>query len=233
MIKSKRNAESEKIVEKSKKYGLDEAVGILKKVKPPKFDETVDLVFKLGVDPKQADQMVRGVVILPHGTGKEVRVVAFAKGDKAAEAREAGADEVGDDDLVEKIAGGWMDFDTVVATPDMMRSVSKLGKVLGPRGLMPSPKTGAVTFDLKQVIEEVKAGRIEFRVDKTANVHLVAGKVSFSEDKLKDNIIECVRTIVRLRPASCKGHYMRSASLSSSMGPGIGLDTQQLISSIK
>ena len=233
MSKSKRYAESEKLLERDRKYTLDEAAGLLKKIKPAGFDETVELVFHLGVDPKQADQMVRGVIILPHGTGKEVRVAAFAKGDKAQEAKQAGADEVGAEDLADKIAGGWMEFDTIVATPDMMKVVSKLGKILGPRGLMPSPKTGAVTFELEKVIKEVKAGRIEFRVDKTSNVHLVAGKVSFSEGNLRENIAECIRTILRLRPPACKGQYIRSASLSTSMGPGIKLDTQQLISSLK
>ncbi len=233
MIKSKRYAESEKLIERDRKYTPEEAAGLLKKIKAAKFDETVELAFHLGVDPKQADQMVRGVIILPHGTGKEIRVAAFAKGDKAQEAKQAGADEVGAEDLADKIAGGWMEFDTVVATPDMMKVVSKLGKILGPRGLMPSPKTGTVTFELEQVIKEVKAGRIEFRVDKTSNVHLVAGKVSFSEDNLRENIAECIRTILRLRPAACKGQYIRSASLSTSMGPGIKLDTQQLISSLK
>lgn len=233
MTKGKRYAGNEKIVERGRKYTLEEAAGLLKEIKPAGFDETVELVFHLGVDPKQADQMVRGVIVLPHGTGRDVRVVAFAKGDKAEEAKSAGADEVGGEELADKISGGWMEFDTVVAAPDMMKVVSKLGKILGPRGLMPSPKTGGVTFELENVIKEVKAGRIEFRVDKTSNVHLVAGKISFSEDKLRENIAECVRTILRLRPAACKGQYVKSASLSTSMGPGISLDTQQLISSLK
>ncbi len=233
MIKTKRYSESEKFVEPGTKYALKDAVGLMKKFKPAKFDETVELTFHLGVDPKQADQMVRGVIILPHGTGKDVKIVVFAKGEKAQEAKKAGADEVGAEDLVEKIAGGWMEFDTVIATPDMMRIVSKLGKVLGPRGLMPSPKTGGVTFELENVIKEVKAGRIEFRVDKTSNLHLVAGKLSFSDEKLVENLAECARTVLRMRPAACKGQYIKSVSLSTSMGPGIKLDTQQLISSIK
>ncbi len=233
MIKSKRYAESSKLIDKRRKYSLDEAVALLKSFKTAGFDETVDLSMSLGVDPKQADQMVRGVVNLPHGTGKTVRVVVFAKGEKATEAENAGADEVGGEELVEKISGGWMDFDTVVATPDMMKVVSRLGKLLGPRGLMPSPKTGTVTWEIEKVVKEAKAGRVEFRVDKTSNLHMVAGKISFSEEKLHENISECVRGVLRLRPAACKGQYMKSAVLSTSMGPGIRLDTQQLISSLK
>lgn len=233
MTKSKRYAESEKLIERGRKYPLDEAVGLLKKTKKAGFDETVELVFYLGVDPKQSDQMVRGVIVLPNGTGKNVRVIAFAKGESAEEARKAGADEVGGEELADRVAGGWMEFDSVVAAPDMMKVVSKLGKILGPRGLMPSPKTGAVTFELGKVIKEIKAGRIDFRVDKTSNVHLVAGKASFSEEQLRENIAECARTVLRLRPAACKGQYIRSLSLSTSMGPGIRLDAQQLISALK
>jgi large subunit ribosomal protein L1 len=189
-----------------------------------KFDETVDASIRLGVDPKHADQMVRGSVALPHGLGKAVRVLVFAKGEKEKEAQEAGADFVGSDDLMEKIKGGWLDFDRVVATPDMMGSVGKLGKVLGPRGLMPNPKVGTVTFDVGKVVKELKAGKVEFRVEKAGIVHSPFGKVSFGADKLYDNFMALIETIIKLKPASSKGTYLKTISLSTTMGPGVKVD---------
>lgn len=193
-----------------------------------KFDETVDIAVRLGVDPKHADQMVRGTVVLPHGLGKTVRVVVFAKGEKEKEARDAGADDTGSDDLIAKIAGGWMEFDCAIATPDMMGAVSKLGKVLGPRGLMPNPKVGTVTFDVGRAVSDAKAGRVEFRVDKTGNLHVPIGKVSFGADKLKDNMMALMEMVVKSKPSTSKGTYLRNISVSSTMGPGVKVDPLQL-----
>jgi large subunit ribosomal protein L1 len=212
-----------KQVEK-KAYPLTEAMPILKKAAFAKFDETVELAVRLGVDPKHADQMVRGTVVLPHGLGKSKRVIVIASGDKVAEAREAGADEVGGDDLVQKIQGGWMEFDAAIATPDMMRSVGKLGKILGPHGLMPNPKTGTVTMDVGRAVREVKAGKVEFRVDKTGIIHCAVGKVSFDAEKLVDNAQALITSVVKAKPASAKGRYVRSIVVSSTMGPGIAVD---------
>jgi large subunit ribosomal protein L1 len=209
----------------AKPLTIEEAVPLMQKVKYVKFDETVELAFRLGVDPKHADQMVRGTVVLPHGLGKSKRVLAIAGGEKQKEAQEAGADFVGGDDMVEKIQGGWMDFDAVVATPDMMKSVGRLGKVLGPRGLMPNPKTGTVTFDVAKAIREIKAGKVEFRVDKTGIVHAPAGKVSFPANNLIENVHALVDSIVKAKPAAAKGKYLRSLTLSSTMGPGIKVET--------
>ena len=189
-----------------------------------RFDETVDIAVKLGVDPRHADQMVRGSVVLPHGLGKEVKGLVFAKGEKEKEAQEAGADYVGNDDLIEKIKGGWFDFDKAVATPDVMGSVGKIGKILGPRGLMPNAKTGTVTFDVAKAVQEVKAGKVEFRVDKTGIVHAPMGKVSFGTEKLQDNIRSFIDTVLRLKPAASKGTYMRSIAISTTMGPGFKVD---------
>jgi large subunit ribosomal protein L1 len=189
-----------------------------------RFDETVDIAVKLGVDPRHADQMVRGSVVLPHGIGKEVRVLVFAKGEKEAEARDAGADHVGGDDLVEKIKGGWLDFDKAVATPDMMGSVGKIGKILGPRGLMPNAKTGTVTFELEKAINELKAGKIDFRVEKGGIVHAPMGKVSFGADKIEENIAAFIDTLIRLKPAASKGAYVRSIAISTTMGPSFKVD---------
>ncbi|HMA66447.1 MAG TPA: 50S ribosomal protein L1 [Desulfosalsimonadaceae bacterium] len=189
-----------------------------------KFDETLDIAVKLGVDPRHADQMVRGSVVLPHGTGKEVRVLVFAKGEKEKEAREAGADYVGGDDLVEKIKGGWLEFDKAVATPDMMGSVGKIGKILGPRGLMPNAKTGTVTFDLEKAINDLKAGKIDFRVEKGGIVHAPMGKVSFGVDKLLENVAAFIDRLIRLKPASSKGTYLRSIAISTTMGPSFKVD---------
>jgi large subunit ribosomal protein L1 len=193
-----------------------------------KFDETLDLAIRLGVDPRHADQMVRGSVVLPHGTGRQVRVLAFAKGEKAAEAEEAGAEYVGDEELIKKIQEGWLDFDKAVATPDMMGQVGKLGKILGPRGMMPNAKVGTVTFDIGRAVSELKAGRVEFRVDKAGVVHVPLGKVSFGADKLRENMISFLETILRLRPSTAKGTYVRSLAVSTTMGPGVKIDPNQV-----
>jgi large subunit ribosomal protein L1 len=223
-----------KFIEARKKIGEVEKLQVSEAVKKVldaayvKFDETVDVAVRLGVDPKHAEQMVRGTVSLPHGIGKTVRVIVFAKGEKEKEARDAGADEAGSDDLIAKIAGGWMEFDCAIATPDMMGAVSKLGKVLGPRGLMPNPKVGTVTFDVGRAVVEVKAGRVEFRVDKTGNLHVPIGKVSFGTDKLKENLMALMETVVKAKPATSKGTYLRNISLSSTMGPAVKIDPLQL-----
>ncbi len=230
---SKRMAAAAADLDPAKQYELREAVGIVKKAANAKFDETVEIALKLGVDPKQADQMVRGTTSLPHGVGKEVRVAVFAKGEKETEAREAGADAVGSDDLVAKVQGGWLEFDAAVATPDMMGSVGKLGRVLGPRGLMPSPKSGTVTFDVAKAVKEIKAGKIEFRVDKSANIHAGVAKVSFSEDEIFENVAAVFGAIVKAKPASAKGQYIRSATMSSTMGPGVPLDCVALNNQFK
>jgi len=214
---------SAKLVDKPG-YTLAEAMPIVKKAAFAKFDETVELAMRLGVDPKHADQMVRGTVVLPHGLGKSKRVIVIASGDKVREGREAGADESGGEDLVQKIQGGWLDFEAVVATPDMMRSVGKLGKVLGPRGLMPNPKTGTVTVDVARAVREVKAGKVEFRVDKTGIIHCPVGKVSFDAGKLAENAGALISSIIKAKPASAKGKYVRSIVISSTMGPGLPID---------
>jgi large subunit ribosomal protein L1 len=205
-------------------YSLDDAMSLLKKMHVVKFDQSVDVAVRLGVDPRHADQMVRGAVALPHGIGKTVRVLVFAKGDKVAEAREAGADFVGGQDLVEKIQGGWMDFDKVAATPDMMGSVGKIGRLLGPRGLMPNPKTGTVTFDIGKCVSDLKAGKIDFRVEKAGIIHAPIGRMSFEESQLADNFRSLMETLVRMKPATAKGTYVKSLSVSGTMTPGIWLD---------
>jgi large subunit ribosomal protein L1 len=206
-------------------HTIEEAVPLMQKVKYSKFDESVDLALRLGVDPKHSDQMVRGTVVLPHGLGKSKRVLAIAGGEKQKEAQEAGADVVGGEELVEKIQGGWMDFEAVVATPDMMRAVGKLGKVLGPRGLMPNPKTGTVTFDIGKAVKEIKAGKVEFRIDKTGIIHAPIGKTSFPAPNLIANAHALIDSVVKAKPAAAKGKYLRSVTLSSTMGPGITIDT--------
>ena len=211
-------------VEPGKKYSLKEAAEIVVSTAATKFDETVDAAIRLGVNPAHADQMVRGSVVLPHGLGKTVRVLAFAKGDKEKEALEAGADLVGNDEVIEKIKGGWMEFDRVIATPDMMGSVGKIGKILGPRGLMPNPKVGTVTFEVGNAVKELKAGKVEFRVEKAGIVHSPVGKVSFGADKLRDNISALLETIIKLKPASSKGTYIKSIAISSTMGVGVKID---------
>ncbi len=205
-------------------YGLKEAVELVKQTAYAKFDESVDLALRLGVDPKRSDQMVRGTTVLPHGTGKKLRVLVFAKGEKEQEAREAGADFVGADDLMEKIKGGWMEFDQAIATPDLMGAVGKLGKILGPRGLMPNPKTGTVTFDVAKAIAEIRKGRVEYKVEKAGIIHVPIGKVSFDVQKLYDNAHAILESVMKARPASCKGRYLRSATISSTMGVGVRLD---------
>jgi large subunit ribosomal protein L1 len=214
------------LVERNKLYSVEEAVGLAKKTARTKFDETVDLAVNLGVDPKQADQMVRGTVVLPHGTGKKVKVLVFAKGEKEKEARDAGADYVGAEDLAEKIQKeGWTDFDTVVATPDIMGLVGRLGKVLGPRGLMPNPKTGTVTFDVAKAIKEIRAGKVEYRVEKAGIVHVPVGKASFDEQKLIENAKAVLESIIKAKPSSSKGKYLKSVTISTTMGPGVKMDT--------
>jgi large subunit ribosomal protein L1 len=211
-------------VETQKPYPLKEAISRLKDVSYVKFDETVDLAIRLGVDPRKSDQMVRSAVLLPHGIGKEVKVLVFAKGEKEKEARDAGADYVGAEDLVEKIQGGWLEFDKAVATPDLMGLVGKIGKILGPRGLMPNPKLGTVTFNIKETVEEQKKGKVEFKTDKGAIVHVPVGKKSFDDQRLYDNILALMDTVIRLKPASSKGVYLKNIVLSSTMGLGIKVD---------
>jgi large subunit ribosomal protein L1 len=211
-------------VETQKPYPLKEAISRLKESAYAKFDETVDLAIRLGVDPRKSDQMVRSAVLLPHGIGKEVKVLVFAKGEKEKEARDAGADYVGAEDLVEKIQGGWLEFDKAVATPDLMGLVGKIGKILGPRGLMPNPKLGTVTFNIKETVEEQKKGKVEFKTDKGAIVHVPVGKKSFDDQRLYDNILALMDTVIRLKPASSKGVYLKNIVLSSTMGLGIKVD---------
>ncbi|MEE8206097.1 MAG: 50S ribosomal protein L1 [Nitrospinaceae bacterium] len=216
----KYNALAEKI-DRLKSYELNEALGLAKEGATTKFDSSVDVAVNLGVDPRKADQNIRGSVVLPKGTGKKFRILVFAKGEKEKEATDAGAEFVGNDDLVKKIQGGWMGFDRVVATPDMMGTVGKLGKVLGPRGLMPNPKTGTVTFDVKQAIEQIQAGKVDFRVDKSGIIHASVGKASFSEEDLAANFEELMSALVKMKPSTAKGTYVKSVSLSTTMGPGI------------
>jgi large subunit ribosomal protein L1 len=224
MPKAGKNYKKAVASREDKPYRLDEAVPLLKNIAFAKFNETVEISMKLGVNPKHADQMVRGTVVLPNGLGKSKSVVVIASGEKVKEAQDAGADEVGGDDIVERITGGWMDFDAVVATPDMMRSVGKLGKILGPRGLMPNPKTGTVTFDVATAVKEIKAGKVEFRVDKTGIIHAPCGKIQFDEKNLYENIQALIDAVVRAKPATSKGKYIRSIYLSSTMSPGIQVD---------
>ncbi|HPQ69544.1 MAG TPA: 50S ribosomal protein L1 [bacterium] len=214
--------------DRQQRYSVDEAIGLCKEAGTAKFDESVDVAFRLGVNPRHADQMVRGSCLLPHGTGKTVRIIVFAKGDKEKEAQDAGADYVGSEDLVEKVAAGWLEFDRVIATPDAMKFVSKLGRVLGPRGMMPNPKTGTVTFDVGQAVKETKMGKVEFRVDKVGNLHVPIGKKSFENDKLRGNLLALAETIMRLKPPTSKGTYMKNVTISTTMGPGVKVDTSDL-----
>jgi large subunit ribosomal protein L1 len=233
MKHSKRYSEWRAKVDRTKRYSLKEAVGLLKEGNRAKFDESVEIAIRLGVNPKHADQMVRATVSLPHGSGKTVRVVVFAQGDKATEATAAGADFVGGDELAAKIKGGWTDFEIAIATPDMMKVCGKLGKILGPRGLMPNPKTGTVTMDLTKTIGEVKAGRIEFRVDRQSNVAVAIGKVSFDAAHIVDNALAFVAAIMRAKPSAAKGAYFLSCSICSTMGPGLKLDHAELLAAVK
>ena len=222
--KSQRYLKARESVDRSTRYPLEECVKLVKDNANAKFDETVEVAILLGVNPRYPDQIVRGTCILPHGTGQDVRVLAFARGEKADEAREAGADYVGDEDYAKKIEEGWLDFDVVVATPDMMKVIGKLGRVLGPRGLMPSPKTGTVTMEIGEAVRESKAGKISFRVDKTGNLHAPVGKASFDPQQLQDNALAFIEKVNQLRPSAAKGLYMRKATISSTMGPGVKLD---------
>src|SRR5512143_604368 len=226
-MKQKKLAASRAKVDKTKQYSLEEAMALAKECAFAKFDESVDLAVMLGVDPKRSDQMVRGSVPLPHGTGKKVRVLAFAKGEKEREAMEAGADFSGGDDLVAKIQGGWMDFDRVVATPDMMGAVGKLGKLLGPRGLMPNPKVGTVTMDVGKAIKEIKAGKVEYRVEKAGIVHVGIGKASFEPKQLAENAMSVIEALQKAKPATSKGKYMKKITVSTTMGPGVKVDIAQ------
>lgn len=226
--RSKRMKAVDQLVDPVKSYSVDEAVAILKKCPPTKFDQSINVALKVGIDVKKSDQQVRGTVSLPHGTGQKVILVVIAKGEKAKEALEAGADYAGSDELLKKIEGGWTEFSALIATPDMMREVGKLGKVLGPRGLMPTPKAGTVTQDVAKAIREVKAGKIEFKVDKTGNINNAVGKLSFQSNQIVENMVALMQAISRSRPASAKGVFLRSLYLSSTMGPGLKIDIQAL-----
>jgi len=225
---SKRIAEARKLFDKETAYDVNEAVDLVKKTSAVKFDATVDAAIRLGVDPRKADQQIRGAMVLPHGTGKDRTVLVFAKGEKAKEALEAGANYAGDAEYIEKVTGGWMDFDVVVATPDMMAEVGKLGRVLGPRGLMPNPKTGTVTMDVKKAVDEIKAGKVEYRVDKAGNVHVPIGKVSFDNEKLADNLKAIYDVLLKAKPSAAKGTYVHNVSIASTMGPGIKVAGESL-----
>ncbi|KYC76881.1 hypothetical protein B4090_0110 [Bacillus licheniformis] len=222
--KGKKYIEAAKLVDRTKAYDVNEAIELVKKTNTAKFDATVEAAFRLGVDPRKNDQQIRGAVVLPNGTGKTQRVLVFAKGEKAKEAEAAGADYVGDADYINKIQQGWFDFDVIVATPDMMGEVGKIGRVLGPKGLMPNPKTGTVTFEVEKAVNEIKAGKVEYRVDKAGNIHVPIGKVSFEEGKLVENFATMYDTILKAKPAAAKGVYVKNVSVTSTMGPGIKVD---------
>ena len=221
------------LIDRMKRYTLDEGLDLLEQVSFANFDETVDVAFRLGVDPRHADQMVRGTVVLPHGTGKSVKILVFAKGEKEKEATEAGADFVGAEDLIEKIKGGWLEFDKAIATPDMMGAVSKIGRILGPRGMMPNPKVGTVTFDVGKAVKELKSGKVEFRTEKTGIVHTSIGKKSFGKDKLRENFLTLLDTLIRMKPASSKGSYLKGIALSTTMSPGVKIDPIQVRNLLK
>jgi len=224
---SKRLQELHKLVDRNKLYDVEEAMDLVKKTATAKFDETVEVAVRLGVDPKKQDQQVRGAVVLPHGTGKMPRVLVFAKGEKAREAQEAGADFVGDEDLIQKISQGWLDFDVAVATPDMMPAVGRLGRILGPRGLMPNPKTGTVTFDVARAVNEIKSGKVEYRLDKAGIIHCPIGKASFEKEQLVENFRALMSALVKAKPPAAKGTYVRGVTVSSTMGPGIRVNPQR------
>ncbi len=221
------------LVDREREHTVEDAMEIVTKGASARFDETVEMAIRLGVDPKHSDQMVRGAIVLPHGVGKSVRVLVFAKGEKEREARQAGADYVGAEEFIEKIQGGWMDFDSTIATPDLMGQVGRLGKILGPRGLMPNPKVGTVTFDVARAVREVKAGKVEFRVDKAGNIHVPVGKKSFAAEHLTGNALALLEAIMRAKPAAAKGQYLRSITVSSTMGPGIRVDAQRVANLFK
>jgi len=212
---------------------VDAAVEALKSTARAKFDETVEVAYRLGIDPRKSDQQIRGTVVLPHGTGRKVRILVLAKGEKVTEAEEAGADHVGSDEYIEKIQGGWLDVDTIIATPDMMKDVGKLGKILGPRGLMPNPKSGTVTFEVAKSVSDARAGKIEYRTDKTANVHSIIGKASFEPSQLRQNLVELTREILRAKPAAAKGQYIKGVTISTTMGPGVDVSVQSLTDATK
>ncbi len=231
--RSKKYQEAAKKIDVTRYYPVEDAIAAVKEASYAKIDETVEIAVRLGVNPKYPDQMVRGAVALPHGTGKAVRVLVFARGEKLQEARDAGADFVGAEDVIDKIKGGWLGFDKTVATPDVMGLVGRIGKILGPRGLMPNPKVGTVTFDVANAVREMKAGRIEFRVDRAGIVHAPLGKVSFPPDNIKDNMLALIDTIIRLKPASAKGTYLRGVSLAPTFGPGVKVDTNDLMRAVR
>ncbi|WP_026105225.1 50S ribosomal protein L1 [Halalkalibacterium ligniniphilum] len=227
--RGKKYQEAVKLIDREQAYQADEAIELVKKASTAKFDETVEVAVRLGVDPKKADQQIRGAVVLPNGTGKTQRVLVFAKGEKAKEAEAAGADYVGDEDLINKINQGWFEFDVIVATPDMMAQVGKLGRVLGPKGLMPNPKTGTVTFEVEKAVNEIKAGKVEYRVDKAGNIHVPIGKVSFETAKLAENFSTIIDTLIKAKPAAAKGTYLKNVTVSSTMGPGVKVSTVGLV----
>ncbi|UII56062.1 50S ribosomal protein L1 [Cytobacillus spongiae] len=227
--KGKKYLEAAKLVDNTKVYAIEEAIELAKKTNFAKFDATVEVAFRLGVDPKKADQQIRGAVVLPNGTGKTQRVLVFAKGEKAKEAEAAGADYVGDSEFITKIQQGWFDFDVIVATPDMMGEVGKLGRVLGPKGLMPNPKTGTVTFDVEKAINEIKAGKVEYRVDKAGNIHVPIGKASFENEKLVENFQTIFDTMMKVKPSAAKGTYMKNVSVTTTMGPGVKVDPTSVV----
>ena len=229
--RGKKYKDAAKLLDRSKLYDPAEAIGLLKQTATAKFDETVEAAVRLGVDPRHADQQVRGAVVLPNGTGKTARCIVFAKADKAKEAAEAGADAVGAEDLVQRIQEGWLDFDVAVATPDMMGMVGKLGRILGPKGLMPNPKTGTVTFDVKNAVREIKAGKIEYRTDKVGIIHAPIGKVSFDQGKLLENFLVFMEALIKAKPAGAKGQYLKSVTVASTMGPGIKVNPVRLTAS--
>lgn len=231
--RGKKYQQAVELVEKDRYYGISEAVDLLKQTAKANFDETVEVAFRLGVNPKNADEQIRGALVLPHGTGRTQTVLVFAQGEKAKEAEEAGADYIGNEDIIEKINDGWLDFDVVIATPDMMAEVGKLGRILGPKGLMPNPKTGTVTFDVGKAVANVKAGQVEYRVDSAANLHVPIGKVSFDNEKIIENFEALIDTIVRAKPAASRGTYVRNVVISSTMGPGIKIDVTEYVKDIQ
>jgi large subunit ribosomal protein L1 len=233
MKRSKRYSEAAERIKAGGPFEVDRAIELLKETAGAKFDESVEVAFRLGVDPKRSDQQLRGTVVLPHGTGRTVKILVFAKGEKVSEAEQAGADYVGADEYIEKIKEGWLDADTVIATPDMMKDVGRLGKILGPRGLMPNPKTGTVTFDIGKAVTEARAGKIEYRTDKTANVHAAIGKASFDASHLRDNLVELAREIIRAKPAAAKGQYIKNVTVCTTMGPGIDVNVTSITDATK